>query len=151
MTATAHSPIVPVSWGELLDKISILEIKAERLSSPAAVANVGRERAALQAIGAEALRDAGVREVYRLLRDVNEELWEIEDAIRGQEAQSRFGDRFISLARSVYIKNDARAALKRQINELLDSDLFEEKSYAAFAPPATAAAARAAPQPAAAG
>lgn len=123
----------PVSWGELLDKISILDIKREKLTDAGALANVERERAALIAV-----RDqdgALPPEALALcdgLRTVNLSLWDIEDEIRDCERQGDFGDRFIELARSVYITNDKRAELKRQLNALLKSDLVEEKSYAAY-------------------
>jgi len=124
------SPAVPVSWGELLDKITILEIKRARIARPDARANVEKERSLLGAIGATALGRADVAALFGELRAVNEALWEIEDAIREKEAEARFGAEFIQLARSVYQRNDERAAIKRRINALLDSDLIEEKSYA---------------------
>lgn len=127
--ASLASPAVPVSWGELLDKMTILEIKQERIRAAEARTNVAREYRLLKDIGAKALRRTGVTRLFRALKAVNEDLWEIEDAIRAEEAQARFGDAFIRLARSVYIKNDQRAALKREINLLLESDLLEEKSY----------------------
>ena len=127
------SPTVPVSWGELLDKITILEIKRERIASPEALGNVEKEYRLLGAIGAAALERADVAALLLALRRVNEALWEIEDAIREEEAASRFGTDFIRLARSVYKRNDERAVIKRRINGLMKSELFEEKSYAGFA------------------
>ncbi|AOH86253.1 hypothetical protein AWL63_22105 [Sphingomonas panacis] len=124
------NPAVPVSWGELLDKITILEIKRARIARPEARANVEKERSLLDAIGASALGRADVAALFAELRAVNEALWEIEDAIREKEAEARFGAEFIQLARSVYQRNDERAAIKRRINALLESDLVEEKSYA---------------------
>lgn len=124
------SPVIPVSWGELLDKIAILQIKRARIDRPAARANVAREYRLLRGIGAPVLRRKAVAALFSALRRVNEELWEIEDAIRQEEALAQFGAAFIQLARSVYRKNDERAALKRRINLLLESDLVEEKSYA---------------------
>ena len=121
---------VPVSWGELLDKITILEIKQERLTDAGKLANVRAELSALIAV-----RDGGdglpseVGPVIAELRAVNAQLWDIEDAIRLCEAAGDFGDRFVSLARSVYFTNDRRAALKRDLNTLLNSELVEEKSY----------------------
>ena len=122
--------LVPVSWGELLDKITILEIKQERLDDPAKRANVSAELQALTAVRDETrtLPDDAAALIAGL-RTVNTELWEIEDAIRLCEAAGDFGDRFIQLARSVYFTNDRRAALKRSLNVLLDSELIEEKSY----------------------
>jgi hypothetical protein len=123
------SPWIPVSWGELLDKISILQIKRERIADPVARANVGRELGQLWSIGRAALDREGVASQFAALTSVNEELWDIEDAIRREEARARFGTQFIRLARAVYQQNDRRAALKREINRLLESELVEEKSY----------------------
>jgi len=128
------TPTVPVSWGELIDKITILDIKLARLSAAAALANVGKEHALLSAIAAPAMLRPGVPEQVAALRDVNAALWIIEDAIREEEAANRFAAEFVRLARSVYHRNDERAAIKRRINALLDSELVEEKSYASFAP-----------------
>jgi hypothetical protein len=126
-------PIVPVSWGELLDKISILEIKRARLRAPAAVANAGRELAALTpALVAVTPAPEQLPELRRALTEVNERLWEIEDRIREKEAQSDFGPEFIALARSVYRENDTRGRIKRTINTLLGSVLVEEKQYSAY-------------------
>ena len=127
--ASLASPIVPVSWGELLDKMTILEIKRERIKQVEARANVAREYEALRDTADAALREEAVVELISSLRHVNEELWEIEDAIRAQEAQAQFGACFVRLARSVYRKNDERAAIKRRINSVLESDIVEEKSY----------------------
>lgn len=124
------SPRVPVSWGELLDKITILEIKQDRIANPGALANVAREHQLLLSVGTQALKDRAITLLFGELRRVNEMLWEIEDAIREQEARNDFGMTFIDLARSVYKMNDRRAVIKRQINSLLDSELIEEKSYA---------------------
>jgi len=124
---------VPVSWGELLDKIAILEIKAERIADPAKTANVAKELAALRATRDEAGVDlTPLGAVIGALREVNEALWQIEDDIRDCERQGDFGARFVALARDVYRTNDRRAALKRQVNEALGSELVEEKSYAAY-------------------
>jgi hypothetical protein len=123
-------PRVPVSWGELLDKITILQIKSERISGGEARANVARELASLSRVAGTALRL--VKPLLEQLRAVNEELWEIEDKIREREADGDFGQRFVQLARSVYKKNDLRAAIKRHINQALGSELVEEKSYAGW-------------------
>lgn len=126
-------PDIPISWGELIDKITILEIKHERLTNPEALSNVNRElsllREILQQIGAA---PDELETVIDELKEVNEALWEIEDDIRDCERQKDFGDDFIRLARSVYHTNDERAALKKRINILLKSDLVEEKGYAAY-------------------
>jgi hypothetical protein len=119
-----------VSWGELLDKITILQIKSERIGSEAARANVARELALLRKVAGEAMRHRAVPALVARLQSVNETLWEIEDRIRECEASAEFGASFVQLARSVYQQNDLRAAIKRRINQLLDSSLVEEKSYA---------------------
>jgi tetratricopeptide (TPR) repeat protein len=125
--------LVEVAPGELLDKLTILEIKAERLTDPDKLRHVRQELQVLAAARDEALPASP--ELARLtaeLKEVNERLWEIEDEIRRCEASKSFGNRFIELARSVYQTNDHRAALKRRINELLGSPLIEEKSYARY-------------------
>ena len=123
-------PSVPVSWGELLDKITILEIKRARIERPHALANVEREHRALSEAAARVIGIDGLAPLLQRLKRVNEILWDVEDAIREQEADARFGTRFVALARSVYKTNDERAAIKRAINALLRSELIEEKSYA---------------------
>ena len=119
--------------GEFLDKLTILEIKSERITEPAKLANVRRELELLRATWA-ASPLAG-RDVSRLVADlkrVNETLWEIEDRIRRKEAERAFDADFIELARSVYRTNDRRAAIKRELNVALGSDLIEEKSYTPY-------------------
>jgi hypothetical protein len=126
-------PIVPVSWGELLDKIAILEIKQRRLRAPAAVANAERELAALHpCLTALEPAPAGLAKLRTALADVNQRLWEIEDQIREKDAQGDFGAEFVALARSVYRENDERGQIKRAINTLLQSTLVEEKQYSAY-------------------
>ncbi|WP_434625426.1 tetratricopeptide repeat protein [Azospirillum sp. B2RO_4] len=133
-TGPSDMPILaPVSWGELLDKITILDIKAERIADADKLANVRREREALVAVAAQA--DTARPEVAALiddLRAVNTTLWEVEDEIRDCERAKDFGPRFVELARQVYHTNDRRAALKRDLNQLLGSELVEEKSYQAY-------------------
>jgi hypothetical protein len=124
--------LVEVSPGELIDKITILEIKLQRLSDAGALANVRREHGEL---AREAKRLPASAELTRLsadLRAVNETLWVIEDDIRDCERAKDFGPKFVELARAVYHNNDCRAALKRQINLLLGSAIVEEKSYAKY-------------------
>jgi hypothetical protein len=119
--------------GELIDKITILEIKAERIEDPAKRANVRNELHLLNGTRDRAI--AGSPELDRLtadLRVVNERLWDVEDSIRNCERARDFGLAFIELARSVYRLNDRRAMLKRAINERLGSRLIEEKSYATY-------------------
>jgi hypothetical protein len=120
-------PHAPVSWGELIDKITILEIKCARLTSHSAIANAARELALLRDIAEPVL--AETRELSQRLKALNETLWEIEDKIRDKEAAKEFDAGFITLARSVYQTNDERGALKKEINLLLKSELSEEKSY----------------------
>lgn len=122
---------VPVSWGEIFDKITILEIKSERMSEPDKLANVRRELALLMAKS-----DAVLESIVTLkakLKAVNEELWGIEDDIRDCEREKDFGPRFVALARAVYVTNDRRADVKRDINIALSSGLVEEKSYKPYA------------------
>lgn len=124
---------VEVSAGELVDKITILEIKAERIADPNKLANVQRELRSLTATRRDALpHSEELDELAATLRRINEQLWEIEDDIRACERKSDFGERFVELARAVYLTNDRRAAAKRRINELLGSELVEEKDYAAY-------------------
>ncbi len=125
---------VPVSVGELIDKITILEIKSERIKDPAKLDNVRRELGLLQATWDESpLSRQDVSELKAGLKQVNETLWEIEDVIRVKEMERSFDEQFIELARSVYITNDRRAALKRQLNEATGSTLVEEKDYPDYA------------------
>jgi len=121
---------VDVSVGEFLDKLSILEIKSERIADPAKLANVRRELQVLRDTwAASPLAAADIGEEYAELMRLNGRLWEIEDRIREREAERRFDAEFVELARSVYTTNDRRAAVKRRINLRLGSDLVEEKSY----------------------
>ena len=121
---------VPVSVGEVIDKVTILEIKSERISDEAKLKNVATELEALLPLVSGGVFDSDeMVELTDGLRRVNAELWDIEDDIRAEEASGRFGDRFIELARAVYITNDRRAELKKMINLATGSDLVEEKSY----------------------
>ncbi|WP_211111710.1 DUF6165 family protein, partial [Azospirillum brasilense] len=125
--------LVETAPGELLDKISILEIKRERIQDPVKRRNVETEHGILTRTADRHIPStAELRELAAALKAVNTALWEIEDAIRDCERAQDFGPRFIELARAVYRTNDRRAAIKRQINERLGSALFEEKSYAAY-------------------
>jgi hypothetical protein len=120
----------PISPGEFLDKLTILEIKIERIADPGKLENVRRERDLLRAEWtASPLARVDVSAQVEELKQVNEALWEIEDAIRLKEAAHAFDAEFIELARAVYQTNDRRAAIKRAINVALSSDLIEEKSY----------------------
>ena len=128
------SIMAPISAGELVDKITILRVKAERIGDPAKEANVRKELAMLEAIAAQALpASAEIERLTDELAQVNAALWDIEDGKRDCERRQDFGDRFIQLARSVYVENDRRAAIKRAINEAAGSDIVEEKSYKPYA------------------
>ena len=121
---------VPISPGELLDKITILRIKSQRMSDPAKLSNVRLELRALeQTWGASAYAKIDVAADVGALLAVNERLWVIEDEIRDKERAQAFDEEFIRLARAVYFENDERAAIKRRINAKLGSALVEEKSY----------------------
>lgn len=121
---------VPVSPGEVLDKITILEIKSERISDPDKVANVRRELELLGSSWKQAVdNDETVQRIHAELKSINEALWEIEDDIRDKERAREFDDRFIELARSVYVTNDQRANAKKELNLYLGSEIVEEKSY----------------------
>jgi len=124
---------IAVSTGELVDKVTILEIKSERIADAAKLANVGRELAGLRTHLAPLL-DAhpALAGIKARLREINETLWDVEDDIRDCERRKDFGQRFVELARSVYKTNDRRAAVKREVDLLTASDLLEEKSYAAY-------------------
>ncbi|MDG2045363.1 MAG: DUF6165 family protein [Maricaulis sp.] len=130
MTQTIMTAVAP---GELIDKITILRIKSDRITDAAKVKNVRIELNILNATRAESVPDS--EELTRLdaaLQSVNEELWVIEDDIRDCERDGDFGQKFIDLARAVYVTNDKRAALKKDINLLLGSHIVEEKSYAEY-------------------
>jgi hypothetical protein len=125
--------LIPVSWGELFDKITILQIKAERITDPAQNINIRKELAQLQKV----LNETGPLspELFNLmeaLRQVNIQLWEIEDDIRNCERRKCFNEQFIFLARSVYYSNDKRSEIKNNINILLGSEIIEEKSNESY-------------------
>jgi hypothetical protein len=124
-----NSPTVPISWGELLDKVAILEIKVQRLRAPAARANAMVE---LNALRQAAVPPLAVAELEAALRAVNTTLWRIEDLIREKEAAGDFGSAFVALARSVYHENDERGRIKQALNRLLRSALVEEKQYSTY-------------------
>jgi hypothetical protein len=124
---------VPISPGELLDKITILRIKSTRMSDPQKVANVRMELQALEETWrTSAFARAGIEADVNALLEVNERLWVIEDGIRDKERAQAFDAEFIRLARAVYFENDERAAIKRRINLKLGSSIVEEKSYAEY-------------------
>jgi len=130
---TAAPPRISVAWGELIDKITILEIKSERISDAAAVANVRRELALLLRVAAPVLADGDeILDLLQQLRAINRRLWDIENRIRGKEAAGEFDHDFIELARAVYKSNDERGAKKREIDRKLICGLAEEKSYETY-------------------
>ena len=126
------APLIPVSWGEVFDKLSILDIKREKLADPAQRANVEREYALIQpALAPINQGDGQLQYFVNQLRDVNSKLWDIENGKRQCEKDQRFDALFIQLARQVYLLNDLRAALKKAINAHLGSEIVEEKCHAA--------------------
>jgi hypothetical protein len=127
------APTIQVSWGELIDKITILEIKKQRLKSQESVTNVQNELAELMSIVHYTLtKRQDLVDLKQQLKSVNENLWEIEDKIRAKEAAKSFDQEFIELARSVYMNNDERGDLKHRINVLLGSKFGEEKQYTPY-------------------
>ncbi len=122
--------LIPISPGELLDKITILEIKAERIQDAAKTSNVKRELEMLNKVWSDSVNeDTAMTGMRAELKSINESLWDIEDDIRDEERAKRFETRFIELARAVYVTNDKRADVKKRINLHLKSDIVEEKSY----------------------
>ena len=129
--------LVPVSFGELLDKIAILQIKSERMKDETKLANVRKELVALEKTWMA--HPAAAHDIVQLraqLKAVNERLWEIEDDIRVKEKQQAFDAEFVRLARAVYFENDERARIKKDINLALGSSYVEEKSYEDYRQPA---------------
>lgn len=126
-------PQLPVAWGEVFDKLTILQIKAEKLQDAAKLTNVIKERKEIEKVVGDLARfPAGLPELVQALKDINAQLWDVEDGKRDCERRQCFDDSFVQLARKVYFGNDQRAVIKRQINELLGSALVEEKSYQAY-------------------
>ena len=122
--------LVPTAPGELIDKLTILRLKAEKITDPAKLANVRHEQAVLRQTADTALPpSAALTALWERLYQINAALWVIEDDIRACESRADFGPDFIALARAVYVTNDSRAAVKKQINLLLGSAMIEEKSY----------------------
>jgi hypothetical protein len=122
-----------ISFGELVDKITILTIKKERISNPEKLKNVINELDSLVSLFNEYVGDrSDIAQLMHELKITNEALWDVEDELRIKERLKEFGEEFIRLARSVYITNDKRCALKRSIDSLLDSPIMEEKSYASL-------------------
>lgn len=124
---------IELSVGELLDKITILQIKAERISEQAKLENINKELQVLTAIwDASVYSQSDLKEDLQALKKVNEALWDIEDKIRDKERDQSFDKEFIDLARSVYFTNDERAEIKKVINTKTGSELVEEKSYSDY-------------------
>lgn len=122
--------LVPTAPGELIDKLTILQLKSEKITDTAKLANVQHEQSVLQGIADDAVVQSDeLIALWEELYQINGDLWVIEDDLRACEARGDFGSGFIGLARAVYVTNDARARVKKSINLLLGSDLVEEKSY----------------------
>ncbi|HKF10366.1 MAG TPA: DUF6165 family protein [Xanthobacteraceae bacterium] len=136
MSAPQHSTLqdilVPISVGELMDKITILEIKSERIKNPIQLKNIVHELEALRAVRLDDIDRTMLDELSAELKRVNAKLWDIEDAIRDCDARGDFGSAFVELARGVYRLNDERSRLKKAINLASGSRLVEEKSYRSF-------------------
>jgi hypothetical protein len=129
----AGSLLIPAAVGELIDKITILEIKSERIADPAKLRNIRAELRLLVGVrDTHVAHGTAMNDLSAQLKKVNEELWDIEDEIRECERRRDFGARFVELARSVYQSNDRRSRLKREINEASGSPIIEEKSYAPY-------------------
>jgi hypothetical protein len=123
-----------ISCGELIDKITILKIKAERITDPEKLKNVHTELEALQKTCDEFIgKNDEVEQLQQTLQEINQALWDIEDAIRVKERKKEFDDEFIQIARSVYVTNDQRCMIKKEIDKVLGSRITEEKSYEEFA------------------
>tara|TARA_B100000886_G_scaffold291029_1_gene216455 strand:+ start:553 stop:933 length:381 start_codon:yes stop_codon:yes gene_type:complete len=119
---------IPISVGELIDKITILEIKIEKVNNQIKKINIKKELTELTKIFND-LKNTELDPMYRQLKIINKKLWDIEDEIRVHEKNNNFNDEFIELARSVYVTNDERFEIKSKINNLYDSDIVEEKLY----------------------
>jgi hypothetical protein len=125
--------LAQISAGEFLDKITILQIKSERIKDFGKLKNIGRELTILNQIRMDVLDSRPeLSELEAELKKVNEIIWSLEDEVRDHEHRKDFGSSFVSVARSIYQANDRRALLKRQINELLESNIIEEKSYTSY-------------------
>jgi len=128
-----NSPQILISWGELFDKITILQIKLENLTSKDALENVEGEFKQLRSIYIKYFPESTeAKQLEEELKQINQQLWDIEDKIRDKERNRSFDDEFIQLARSVYIINDERSRIKRKINDVFGSKFVEEKSYSEY-------------------
>jgi len=125
-----NTPNIPISWGELFDKKTILQIKLKNLKTKIALKNVKTEHDQLNTIfNKNFSKNINAKKLILDLKKVNQKLWDIEDLIRDKERNKTFDNDFIKLARSVYFTNDDRSRIKRNINETFGSELIEEKSY----------------------
>jgi hypothetical protein len=133
MSKSFTTPLTPISWGELIDKITILEIKKSKIQSASALCNINKELGYLSNImeNSDGVTEL-ITELQQQLLDVNKRLWIVEDDIREKELKQEFDSVFIELARKVYRLNDERAQLKKSINQTLKSEIVEEKSYKNF-------------------
>lgn len=133
MNSWSSTPLLPVAWGEVFDKLTILAIKLEKITDVEKRANIAKEFEAIgSVVGDFQQYPEGLEDLYQELKAINLRLWDVEDGKRACERDQNFGPEFVALAREVYFGNDKRAAVKRQINELLGSALVEEKSYKAY-------------------
>ena len=124
------TPLIPISWGELFDKLTILQIKLENLRDKKALKNVKIEHDQLHLIfNNNILGDQNAKLFLTDLKEINKKLWNIEDKIRDKERNKVFDKEFVELARNVYITNDKRSSIKRNINKIFRSEIIEEKSY----------------------
>ena len=124
---------VELAYGELLDKMTILQIKSERITDESKLSNVNKELNLLNELWKSDIKSSlDIVNEFSALKDINEKIWDIEDGIRDKERVKEFDQEFIELARSVYFSNDKRAEIKREINLKLGSDLLEEKSYSDY-------------------
>ena len=127
------TPLIPVSLGELFDKITILQIKIENFQEKNALNNVKTEHDQLNTIyNNNFLKDEIARVLFNDLKEINQKLWDIEDKIRDKEKSKKFDKEFIELGRNVYFTNDERSRIKRNINETFGSKIIEEKSYSKY-------------------
>ena len=127
------TPLIPISWGELFDKITILQIKIENLQEKNALKNVKTEHDQLTKIySSNFLEDEKSNRLLKDLKKINQKLWDIEDKIRDKERLKKFDEEFLELARNVYLTNDERSRIKRNINETFGSKIIEEKLYSKY-------------------
>lgn len=128
-----NTPLIKISWGDLFDKLTILQIKLKNLDDKNALWNVKIEHdQILEIYNSNFLQNANAKSLIADLKQINEKLWNIEDKIRDKEKNKTFDKEFIELARNVYITNDQRARIKRNINEIFGSEIMEEKSYSDY-------------------